>query len=119
MAVFDARKFHTRLQVLIDSFVDEVYEESKQFPFEERFGATSQLRRAALSVALNYTEGFGRNSRQDERRFQRMAYASLKECLYLLRFAVRRGWVDVQRCDMLSGMGDEIARMLWATFSQK
>lgn len=56
-------KFHDALKRKIDEFVHLVYRLTKEFPKSELYGATSQLRRAALSVALNYIEGYARKRR--------------------------------------------------------
>ena len=50
--------FHDKLKIKMDSYVYLVYRLTKQFPRDELYGIVSQLRRAALSVILNYIEGF-------------------------------------------------------------
>jgi len=52
--------YHKRLKQLMDQYVHEVYDCSKDFPRDEIFGLTSQLKRSALSVILNYIEGYAR-----------------------------------------------------------
>ncbi|OGN28326.1 MAG: hypothetical protein A2941_02205 [Candidatus Yanofskybacteria bacterium RIFCSPLOWO2_01_FULL_49_17] len=52
--------FHENLRSKIDEFVHLVYSFTKKFPREEVYGITSQLRRAAISIALNYVEGYAR-----------------------------------------------------------
>lgn len=52
--------FHEELTDLIDTFAHNVYRVSRSFPKEELYAIVSQLRRAALSVALNYIEGYAR-----------------------------------------------------------
>lgn len=63
-----------------------VYLISEKFPDSERFGITSQIRRAIVSVVLNIVEGSGRNSSKDFAHFLNMAYTSLLEveCLMIL-----------------------------------
>ncbi len=63
-----------------------VYELTRRFPAEEKFGLTSQLRRAAVSVELNLAEGSSRGSDPDFRRFVQMAVGSASEveCQLLL-----------------------------------
>ena len=61
------------------SFVTQVYKISKSFPLEENFGLTSQIRRCALSIPSNISEGYGRESLNDYLRFLNIAMASLFE----------------------------------------
>jgi four helix bundle protein len=63
-----------------------VYHLSKQLPFEERFGLTSQLRRATSSVPLNIAEGNSKRSNKEKTRFIDIALGSLNEvhCTLLL-----------------------------------
>jgi len=57
----------------------EVYRLTSQYPPDERFGLTGQLRRAAVSVASNIAEGSARSSRKDFRHFVEIAIGSLAE----------------------------------------
>ena len=54
-------------------FADLVYNETRAFPAEERFGLTNQLRRAAISISSNVAEGSSRSSRNDFARFAEIA----------------------------------------------
>lgn len=56
-----------------------IYCLTKQFPADEQFGLTSQMRRAAVSVTSNIAEGFSRSSYADKRHFYVMAQGSLTE----------------------------------------
>ena len=55
------------------SFADTVYSITREFPADERFGLTNQMRRAAVSISSNIAEGSARNSRKDFARFIEIA----------------------------------------------
>src|SRR6185503_7268478 len=61
-------------------FYVEVYNETKSFPSEERYGLTSQMRRAARSVAGNIAEGAGCRGDRDTVHFYHIGFASSSEC---------------------------------------
>ena len=63
-------------QKVID-FADLVYNETRGFPSEERFGLTNHLRRAAVSISSNIAEGSSRSSRTDFARFAEIAAGSV------------------------------------------
>jgi len=62
----------------------EVYQLSKQFPKDERFGITSQMRRCSASVPANIAEGCGRESEKEFKRFLVIANGSATELEYFL-----------------------------------
>lgn len=62
------------------AFVLSVYNITKHFPDEERFGLTSQFRRAAISIEANIAEGYKKLSKADKLRFMNIAQGSLEEC---------------------------------------
>ncbi len=72
-----------KLTVWIDTkeLIKNIYLITKKFPEEEKFGLTSQLRRASVSVASNLAEGTSRNTNKDKAHFTTMAYSSLMEVL--------------------------------------
>jgi four helix bundle protein len=59
-----------------------VYRLTKTFPKEELFGLTSQMRRASVSVAANFAEGFSKRSRPDKARLMNISQGSLEELRY-------------------------------------
>lgn len=79
----------------------EVYRLTKAFPADERFGLTSQLRRAAASIAANLAEGCARGSDADFGRFVQMALGSTSEVDYHLLLARDLGYIDVETHKLL------------------
>ena len=71
-----------------------VYATTKDFPKEEMFAMTSQLRRAAYSVSANIAEGFGRKTKCDKLHFYTMAYGSLLEIKNFLYLAHRLQYIE-------------------------
>ncbi len=98
----------------LDQFVQDVYRFSKQFPKEELYGVTSQLRRAALSVVLNYIEGFARRRPLVQLNFLEISYGSLQESKYLLEFALKVCYLKQSEFDRAHTQADEIGAMLWS-----
>jgi four helix bundle protein len=99
----------------MDEFVHLVYHVTKEFPKRELFGATSQLRRAALSVILNYIEGYARKRRLVKINFFETSYGSLQESKYLLEFAYKERWLKDTEYKHIAGLAEEIGGMLWKT----
>ncbi|MBI3011411.1 MAG: four helix bundle protein [Candidatus Omnitrophica bacterium] len=93
------------------SFVDAVYELSHSFPAIERFGLSDQLRRAAVSIALNIAEGSGRTKR-DFAHFLRNARASCYECVAILQIVKRRAYITQAEQDRHVQPLIDIAKML-------
>ncbi len=74
----------------------DVYEVTRSFPDEEKFGLTAQLRRAAVSIPSNIAEGWGRAATKDYVRFLRIARGSLVEMETQLIIAHRLGYLSKQ-----------------------
>ena len=96
------------------ALVLEIYRATKAFPDEERFGLTSQLRRAATSVPANIAEGSKRQHNPDYARFLNIAEGSLAETEYLTMLARDLGYVDEKRAGSLLAAVPDVARMLHA-----
>lgn len=85
-----------KLEVWQDSkdFSKLVYLYSSRFPTDEKFGLTSQIRRASISVVSNIAEGSSRSSLKDQVRFLEIAYGSLMETYAQLIMASELGYLD-------------------------
>ena len=72
-----------KLNVWIDSkeLVKLIYLITKEFPSEEKYGLTNQLRRASISIASNLAEGTSRNTNKDKAHFTTLPFSSLMEVL--------------------------------------
>ncbi len=111
-------RFHRDLKLLMDGFVNKVYDYTQNFPKEERFGVTSQLRRAALSVILNYIEGYARQRKAVLRNFLEISYGSLKEAKYLIYFSYKRRYLKLKESKELLELTEKIGAMLWGIISK-
>ena len=77
--------------------VEEVYKISATFPKQETYGLTSQLRRAAVSIPSNISEGAARNGRKEYSNFLGISLGSLAELETQLIIASRLGYADVKK----------------------
>ena len=93
-------------------WVAEIYRVTKEFPKDERFGLTSQLRRAAVSVPSNIAEGQARLSAADFRRFLGQARGSLVEVETQLEIAKQLGYLEPSAVKSLTEQTSEVARIL-------
>src|SRR5688500_3405810 len=71
-----------------------VYRSSEGWPQEERYGLTSQVRRAAVSAATNIAEGAGKRGNREFRRYLDIALGSLSEIACLLKLGKDLGVID-------------------------
>jgi len=93
-----------------------VYKITRDFPREELYGVTSQLRRASLSVILNYIEGYARIKDKVHKNFLEISYGSLKESDYLLEFSKDEKYINSDQDYIVARkLADEIGAMLWST----
>jgi four helix bundle protein len=84
--------------------VEVVYDLLKDFPREEMFGITSQLKRAAVSIPSNIAEGCGRNFKRDTKQFLYIARGSLYELDTILNIAVRVRILPSEKLEKLSDL---------------
>ena len=89
-----------------------LYEETARFPKHEMYGLTQQIRRAAVSIAANISEGAGKNSRPDFARFLQISLGSASEVEYELLLARELGYLSLESHKSLSAHVVETKRML-------
>lgn len=106
--------YFEKLKKLMDEYAHLVYRISKSFPKDELYGITSQLRRSALSVILNFIEGFARARTQVKKNFWEISYGSLKESKYLLHFSLKEGYLTDGDYKKAIKLAEEIGAMLWS-----
>ena len=82
-----------KLEVWKDAkcFVVRIYDTASNFPANEQYGLTSQIKRAALSVASNLAEGGSRTSYKDQAHFSQLSFSSLMEVACQLSIATELG----------------------------
>ena len=105
---------HCQLKVfqLADELAKHVYLRSKEFQREETFGLTSQVRRAAVSIAANIVEGCARSSQADYLRFLEIAYGSARELQYELGLCSELGYLEPGVAALLNRQCTETAKAL-------
>jgi four helix bundle protein len=92
-------------------FVLGIYKFTANFPKSERYGLTSQFRRAAVSIAANIAEGFKKKSTKDKLRFYNISQGSLAEVKYYLILSKDLKSGDVSK---LSELLKEVSKLLTA-----
>lgn len=95
------------------AFTMAVYGQTKSWPPEERYGLTSQIRRAAYSVAANIVEGQARLGRKEFRRFLDISWGSLAEVGYALRLAKDLGILAPDRFEELERLRAAVGKPLF------
>ena len=95
---------------------NEVYKLSHQFPDQEKFGVTSQIRRAANSISDNLAEGSGRSESSDRSHFTNMAYSSALEVLNHLITCNDQGYINEETYVALRSDMDKLINKLNAYY---
>ena len=92
----------------------EIYRVTKGFPKEERYGLTSQIRRAAASVPSNIAEGYGRKTTPEYIKFLYVAYGSNCELETQILLSGDLGYIETDKLKKLQSEIGEVERMLKA-----
>ncbi len=89
-----------------------VYGFTTDFPRQEIYGLTSQMRRASVSIASNIAEGSARGTRRDFRQFVKLAHGSNCELQTQLLIAGQLRFGDHAKCEAAEKLSHEVGRML-------
>ena len=106
---------HRKLNVYAKSYKAglAIYEMTKAYPDEEKYGMTSQMRRASTSIPLNIAEGYAKKESQAEfKRYLLMALGSSDEMQVLLSFVKDLGYINTETYEKSREIYKEIAKML-------
>ena len=108
--MFNFEKLETWHEAI--AFADLVYQLTRQFPDEERFGLTNQMRRAAVSVSSNIAEGCSRLSKVDYARFVEIATGSVFEVVSQATIGRNQGFLTEAHYQQLYQAAEKQSRML-------
>lgn len=92
-----------------------IYDLTARFPRDERFGLVDQLRRAAVLIVLNISEGSDRKSDAEFKRFLRMAVTSVNEVVTALYLSLDRKFIAKQDFDKVYDTANKLAARINAT----
>ena len=90
----------------------DIYESTKEFPSNEKFGLVSQINRASISVSSNLAEGTSRTSYKDQAHFSQLAYSSLMEVICQLIIAKDLNMIDEVNYQNLRTKAEEISNKI-------
>jgi four helix bundle protein len=114
-------KPHKKLNVWKSSLelVTEIYGLTKSFPEEERYGLTSQMRRATVSIPSNIAEGAARKTKKEFTQFLHVAQGSLSELDTHLEIARRLTYVSEEKASQVGLQMEKIDKMLTGLIKQQ
>lgn len=90
----------------------DIYQKSKNFPKDEIYGLTSQMKRAAVSVTSNIAEGFGRQGMKEKIQFYYLSHGSLIELKNQIEVAKDVGYLDAKSYADLTVKSDKTHQLL-------
>jgi len=96
----------------IKQYIKAIYEVTAGFPKEEQFAIVNQIRRAAVSVALNLAEGSDRGSDKEFQRFIGLSIGSLNETVAVLDISLDIGFINQQNYDIIISKAEDIIKQL-------
>jgi four helix bundle protein len=93
-----------------------VYQTTDRFPKHELYGLTSQIRRAAVSIAANIAEGAAKRGTREFRRFLDISLGSFSELTYLLLLSKDLDYLGGSSWDELSRLRERAGKLLWTLY---
>jgi len=90
----------------------QIYELTRGFPNEERFGLTNQIRRASVSICLNLAEGTSRISSKEKIRYLEISYGSLMEVVACIHIATDLGFTEIENVEKPLDLVYKISNMI-------
>ena len=98
--------------------VEQVYQVTRQFPKEEMYGLTNQVRRAAVSIPSNIAEGYGRKSKKEYLQFYSIAYGSLLELETQLILSHDLKFISDNDFEVTDSTREEVSKMLYTMIAK-
>jgi four helix bundle protein len=103
---------------LADELAFKTYKVTRDFPKEEIYGITSQLRRAALSIPTNIVEGYSRRGDKELAHFINISLGSLAETKYLIYFSNRLQYIENPIYKELAKEYETLGKLLWRFYEK-
>ena len=94
------------------SLVLMIYEITKYFPKEEKFGLVSQMRRCVVSITSNIAEGFSRKTYKDKSQFYSIALGSVTELQNQIQIAYDVGFISIETFNKLDTLSIEVHKII-------
>ena len=108
-------KSYTDLDIYKESYKLslEIYKITAKYPKDEIFWITSQIRRVAISVVLNIAEGYGRQSKEDFKRFLKISLGSNNETITLLELSKDLNYISIEEYDKIKQNYDILGKRIY------
>jgi len=90
----------------------EVYKVTKNYPKEEVYALTSQIRRASVSIAANIAEGYKKKTTASKLNFLNISEGSLEEVKYYILLSKDLDYINTNKANELDNLADEVGRLI-------